>query len=263
MPRLRSVKLNDGNEIPMMAFGTGTTHAFDDCSAVVSRALESGYTHLDCAWWYKNQSSVASGIRAVGRSRGDVCITSKAGDYHGEPELFDAEVFLEATLRDLCTDYVDTYLVGSVSLSSSKLDGLSTESDSYHADILVQQDVTKGWRQMEAIKKSGRARSIGVSNFSSQSLRTILASCEIPPAIHQVEFHPYSLFHYEASLLPLCREHHITIGAFAPLMSLSRRKGGPVDSAVEKVRQERGFAESESQILLLWAQQASGGIVVW
>lgn len=95
---------------------------------------------------------MASGIRAVGRSRGDVCITSKAGDYHGEPELFDAEVFLEATLRDvsekegvgakikvdaqLCTDYVDTYLVGSVSLSSSKLGGLSTESDSYMPTFL-------------------------------------------------------------------------------------------------------------------------------
>ena len=115
---------------------------------------------------------------------------------------------------------------------------------------------------MEKIRASGKARSIGVSNFSTDSLQAILDSCTVKPVINQVEFHPYALPHYLPSLLPLCQEHAILIGAYSSLLSLTRYTGRPVDDAVRQVVRERARGETQGQILLLWAQQVTGGVVV-
>lgn len=43
---------------------------------------------------------------------------------------------------------------------------------------------------MEALYESGKAKAIGVSNFSSKKLTDLLAVARIPPAVNQVELHP-------------------------------------------------------------------------
>jgi diketogulonate reductase-like aldo/keto reductase len=85
---------------------------------------------------------------------------------------------------------------------------------------------------------------------------------QIKPAVNQIEFHPYALPTYLPTLLPLCKEHDILIQSYAPLMSVVRHPGGPVDSTVDKVRTERGLGETAGQILLQWAQQITGGVAV-
>ena len=49
----------------------------------------------------------------------------------------------------------------------------------------------KVWADMETIYKSGKAKAIGVSNFNVQILADMLTYCEVPPAINQIETHPY------------------------------------------------------------------------
>lgn len=44
---------------------------------------------------------------------------------------------------------------------------------------------------MEAIRASGRARSIGVSNYIQDDLDAVLQTAVVKPAINQIEFHPY------------------------------------------------------------------------
>jgi diketogulonate reductase-like aldo/keto reductase len=98
---------------------------------------------------------------------------------------------------------------------------------------------------------------------------------QIVPAVNQIEFHPYSLAHYLPALLPLCKEHNIVIECYAPLMSITRHIGGPVDEAVAEVIKARaveptqswsalkmGAEETAGQILLMWAQQVSQGVVL-
>ncbi|ORX37985.1 NADP-dependent oxidoreductase domain-containing protein [Kockovaella imperatae] len=240
---LQRVTLNDGSEVPVLAFGTGTAQAFGDTSNVVQRALDKDLVHLDCAWWYKNQSFTAQGIKASGKKREEIYLSSKGGDFHGDPENFDARGFLEVCLRDLDVPHVDMFLL--------------------HADILVPEDVMKPWKQMEQIKREGLAKSIGVSNFSSKSLQIILNHCEIKPAVNQAEFHPYSRPHYMPSLLPLCEANDIKIESFGPLVPLIRHTGGPVDEAVQSVLRERDVkGETEGQILLMWNRQVTNGIVI-
>ena len=67
---------------------------------------------------------------------------------------------------------------------------------------------------MEKLQSQGKIKSIGVSNFSIQDLETLMASTDIIPAVNQVEFHP--LFNHP-QLLAYCKEHHITVQAYAPL----------------------------------------------
>ena len=49
----------------------------------------------------------------------------------------------------------------------------------------------KLWPKMEEIYKSGKAKTIGVSNFNVQLLLDLLSYAEIKPAVNQIELHPY------------------------------------------------------------------------
>lgn len=152
---MRSIKLNDGNSIPILGFGTGeplidtvllclvsvltfradrgipdsstigTSQAFGDCSGVVTQSLGIGYRHLDCAWWYENQQHTGAAIaQAISASqntispldsghgslkdvsslelgREDLFITTKGGDFHADPESFNARTFLDQCLSDV------------------------------------------------------------------------------------------------------------------------------------------------------------------
>jgi diketogulonate reductase-like aldo/keto reductase len=80
--------------------------------------------------------------------------------------------------------------------------------------------------------------------------------------VNQIEFHPYSLPTYLPTLLPLCKKHNVLIECYAPLMSIVRHPGGPVDDAVAEVVKSRGLGETDGQVLLMWAQQVTGGVVI-
>jgi diketogulonate reductase-like aldo/keto reductase len=44
---------------------------------------------------------------------------------------------------------------------------------------------------MEKTLKSGKAKAIGVSNFSRKELERLLKEASVVPAVHQVELHPW------------------------------------------------------------------------
>lgn len=54
----------------------------------------------------------------------------------------------------------------------------------------VAPDIPSTWRAMEALFDSGKARAIGVSNFTIKKLKDLLEVARIPPAVNQVECHP-------------------------------------------------------------------------
>lgn len=80
---------------------------------------------------------------------------------------------INTSLKKLGVDYVDLYLIHSPFFSENK------------------EEHQAKWKQMEEIKKKGLAKSIGVSNYLPEQLEWILETCSIPPAINQIEFHPY------------------------------------------------------------------------
>lgn len=44
---------------------------------------------------------------------------------------------------------------------------------------------------MEGLVKSGKAKAIGIANFSRKEVERLLANATIKPAVHQMELHPW------------------------------------------------------------------------
>jgi len=108
-------------------------------------------------------------------------------------------------------------------------------------------DLQAAWREMEAVKASGKARSIGVSNYLEKHLKATLATAKTPPSINQIEYHPY-LQH--GNLLAFQKEHNIATAAYAPLTPATKAKPGPCDQMLEKLA--RKYYVSEGEVSLRW-----------
>jgi diketogulonate reductase-like aldo/keto reductase len=100
---------------------------------------------------------------------------------------------------------------------------------------------------MEKVKASGKARSVGVSNYLVQHLTAVLKTAKIPPAINQIEFHPY-LQHPE--LLAFHKQHNIATSAYGPLTATTKAKPGPADELLTALAKK--YAVSEGEVSLRW-----------
>lgn len=100
---------------------------------------------------------------------------------------------------------------------------------------------------MESVKNSGKARSIGVSNYYQPHLEATLAKASIPPSINQIEYHPY-LQH--SDLIDYHRSKNIAIAAYGPLTATTRAKPGPCDAMLAQLAKK--YYVSEGEILLRW-----------
>jgi diketogulonate reductase-like aldo/keto reductase len=60
----------------------------------------------------------------------------------------------------------------------------------FKAENLDNPNIPSTWKALEALYDSGKAKAIGVSNFSSKKLQDLLDIARVPPAVNQVELHP-------------------------------------------------------------------------
>jgi 2,5-diketo-D-gluconate reductase A len=162
--------LNDGRTIPQLGFGVFQVPP-DETRDAVATALKVGYRHVDTAQMYRNESGVGQALAASGLDRGEVFITSKLSNAAHRPD--DARQAFEGTLKALGTDYIDLFLIHWP---------LPTRYDG---------DFVQTWRTLEEFYREGRARSIGVSNFTPHQLGRLRAETEVRPAVNQIEIHPY------------------------------------------------------------------------
>jgi len=164
-----ALKLNNDVTIPAIGLGVFQSPPEETTSAVEA-ALRDGYRLIDTAAAYGNEREVAEGIRRSGVARDEVFVATKLwiSDYGFEA----AKVGFAASLRRLDVDYVDLYLL--------------------HQPVPSDFENTIGaYQAMESFLAEGRARAIGVSNFSAEHLRTLIDRTDVVPAVNQVEIHPY------------------------------------------------------------------------
>ncbi|KAL5522804.1 hypothetical protein ACEPAG_8822 [Sanghuangporus baumii] len=214
------VKLNSGAEIPIIGLGTWKSQPEEVIEAVRYALAEGGYRHIDCAAGYGNEKEVGEGIRRSGVPRSEIFITSKLwSTYHSR-----VEEALDKSLSDLGVDYLDLYLVHwPVPLNPKGNHPQFPTLPDGTRDVDYSWSIADTWKQMEEMVKKGKAKSIGVSNFSQKKLEEILPTATIVPAVDQLEIHLYNPQH---KLLNYLKSKGIQPQAYSPLGST----GSPLQS---------------------------------
>ncbi|BGP53819.1 hypothetical protein JCM8202_005593 [Rhodotorula sphaerocarpa] len=249
MSTYRAIRLADGVNVPGIGYGLGTANFGSDNDALVQTmktAIAAGYRHLDGAEAYGNETSLGKAVAAAGVPREELFVTTKAG-----PGLKDIPKSFEQSLQKLGLTYVDLYLI----------------HWPYDFPKPGYPTIQEAWKHMEAIKDSGRARSIGVSNFRVRDLEKIMTMPDLKhkPTCNQIEFHPYM---YEAgeSLYQYLKKHDIKIAAYGPTTPLTKFATDGFTAALDKVTKAVASRSTESkvepgQVLLRLAAQR-GAIVI-
>ncbi|KAL4970911.1 NADP-dependent oxidoreductase domain-containing protein [Aspergillus stella-maris] len=220
-------------------------------------ALSKGYRHFDTATAYGNEVEVGDAIRESGIPRNEIFITTKlAQTWHEES---DVEKALDQSLEALQMDYVPhAYKPGPANTTLRHPNGKPV------IDYDMSRRYPETWAAMEKLVYNGKARLIGVSNFNILKLRRLLETAKIPPAVNQVEIHPYLP---QSELLAFCRDKQIHLMAHQPLggrpavvVNPNASCPGPIfDLDIADIA--RSYKKSSAQIILSWIVQRNISVI--
>lgn len=176
-------KLNNGVQIPSIGYGVYQIPK-EDTKRCVLEALEIGYRLIDTAQYYENERGVGDAIKASNIPREEIYITTKLKSND------DVEKLINESLTELQTNYIDLLLIHWV----------------MGDDIMT-------WKKMENAVRTGKVRSIGLSNFYGDSYETIVNNATILPAVNQIEHH---VLRQNDSFRPILKKTDTYLEAWAP-----------------------------------------------
>jgi diketogulonate reductase-like aldo/keto reductase len=216
------IALSDSNSIPQLGFGTWLNKDEAECINSVKCALEAGYRHIDTAQIYGNEHFVGQALQESEVPRDEIFITTKIWNEN----LYWDDIIpsFDESLKKLRTDYVDLLLI----------------------HFPVTELRRPAWRRMEDILASGKARSIGVSNYTITHLEELLRETNVKPVVNQVEMH---VFLQQAELVKYCKEQNIAIEAYSPLAH-----GRGIENTV-LTRIAKKYHKSNAQVMIRWCLQ--------
>ena len=183
-----TITLNNGVKMPLAGFGVFQIQDQAQCEQCVVDAVHAGYRLIDTAAVYGNEQAVGRAVRRCGVLREELFLTSKLWVQDAGYEA--AKKAIDHSLRNLQTDYLDLYLIH------------RPFGDYYGA-----------WRAMEEAYDAGKIRAIGLSNFGPARIVDLTMNNRIPPAVDQVECHP---FYQQENTRRFLQEQGIVMEAWAP-----------------------------------------------
>lgn len=210
--------------MPTIGFGTWEITPDTAAEAAVRLALEAGYRHIDTAKIYGNERGVGKAIRESGIAREEIFVTTKL--WNSAHAYDDALHAIDESLKNLQMDYVDLYLIH------------WPESETRN----------EAWRALVDIYKSGKAKSIGVSNYTVRHLEQLLKESDAVPMVNQVEFHPF-IYEEQKVLIDYCHERDIVVEAYSPLARLAKTRRPEIDDIAKRT------GKTASQVVLRWCLQ--------
>jgi 2,5-diketo-D-gluconate reductase A len=224
-----SIVLNSGVAIPQVGIGVLQIPP-EDTEPCVLTALELGYRHIDTAQGYGNESGVGAAVRHCGLDRDQIFVTTKLNNNrHGYDKAVAA---FETSLKVMGLDYVDLFLI--------------------HWPLPQQDLYVSTWQALEQIAASGRARSIGVSNFTPAHLQRLEAETGMTPAVNQIQVHPYWI---QSELREFTKARNIAVEAWSPLARNLVLGESSILEIAERIER------TPSQVVLRWHVQR-GDIVL-
>jgi diketogulonate reductase-like aldo/keto reductase len=211
-----------GAKIPAIGLGTMTLKE-DVCVNAVATALKMGYRHLDTAWFYKNEKEVGEGLRASGVPCQEVFICTKVRETHLQPDDFQRSV--DESLANLGLPSVDLLLI-------------------HWNNPNVPFKVSIG--ALCKAKRDGKAKHVGVANFTTTMLDEAWAVTSEPLVCNQIEVHP---FINQDKVLAACRKHGMAVVAYVPIA----RGKAPGNEVLERIGKAHG--KSPAQVSLRYLTQ--------
>ena len=193
-----------GAHIPQLGFGTFRMPEAD-VLAILPKALQSGFTHVDTAQIYENEAAVGMAIRNSGIARENIFLTTKVWVANYGKDAFAASV--EESLRKLKTDHVDLLL-------------LHWPNDAVPLEVQI--------GELNGVRERGLARHIGVSNFNTALMAEAVRLSAAPLATNQVEYHPYL---DQTAVLEAAAAHGMALTAYYA-MADGKVLGDPVLKAI-------------------------------
>lgn len=195
-------------------------------------AIQRGFWHLDCSEMYGTEEEVGVAIKEAGVPREKLFVTDKVAH-----SIEDIPGALAESLRKLQTDYVDLYLIHTPFFAEN------------HTDL------QKAWAEMEKLKKEGKAKSIGVSNYLRHELEATLSKAVDPPAINQIEYHAY--LQRANEYVPWMRSQNIQVASFKGLTPAFRAPEGPLRKPDDDIlaRIAKAHDTTPACVLLAWLIQ--------
>jgi len=225
MQETPALPLNDGKTIPQLGFGVWRLDE-DAAPEVVGAAIKAGYRHIDTAQGYDNEAGVGRAIAETDVARDDLFITSKLRNSH---QGYDRALrSLDESLQRLSLEYLDLFLI--------------------HWPAPKHDLYPETWKALTEAQKSGKVKSIGVSNFLPEHLQRIIDETGVTPAVNQIELHPA---YQQRDIREWHRDHDIQIECYSPL---GGRDSKLLDNAViTEIAEAHG--KSPAQVIIRWHLQ--------
>ena len=219
-----TLTLNDGLQIPQLGFGVFQIPP-EETASPVTAALQAGYRLIDTAQGYGNEEGVGKAIAESGVPRDEIFVTTKlANSEHGRDKTLRA---FDGSMQKLGLDVLDLFLI--------------------HWPLPMYDEYVETWKAFEEIKQSGRVRSIGVSNFTLETLTRLFDETGTVPSVNQIELHP-------AFPQAVLREFHAQHGIVTESWSPIGQGKGLLDSPV-LAQIGAAHDRTPAQVVLRWHVQ--------
>lgn len=223
----KTVLLNSGYEMPVLGLGTYSLQG-NECYEAVSYFLKAGGRLIDTAYMYKNEEEVGRAVRDSGIKRSEIFVITKL-----YPNQFsNPEKAIDEALNKLDIGYIDMMLL-------------------HHPD----KDDIKAYLALENALKAGKIKSIGLSNWYIEELKSFLPEINIMPALVQNEIHPY---YQENNIIPYIQSLGIVVQGWYPLGGRGYTKKLLNDKIIVEIAEK--YNVSSAQVILRWNLQK--GVVV-
>ena len=234
-----SVKLNNGNVMPRVSFGTwGMFDRSDAGYAPTLDAINNGCRNIDTAAAYHTESGVGQAIRDSGVNRSDIYVSTKLNPQ----EATDYNTTINAVKESLKTmglKYIDTVYIHAPERYQENGNEL----------VKVENKNNEIYKALLQLQKQGLIKNIGMSNFTVDQMKVAIGDTNVNPQLVQM---PLSVGYREPNLMKFCKEHKIQTVAYSPLASGYALKDPKVIELANK------YGVTPADICLDYAMQLTG-----